>query len=452
MARASKVLRFGIAGLGLLALLPVVAHIGVNLLVSSRYLEEFLHENLNAEVEVGKVSVNLFAREVVAREVKLSPKEGANPASFASGIEVEKLRLGVKALPLFSRRLETTSLIISHPTIRVALSEEGDWSIAELFRRPDDDEESSSAEDDDEDDERGALEAESNGWLAKLRETRLEEGRLELLFEKNDLRLEISDLDIVVKDLQFDPEDLATLNQVQLDLKTRIQLRDEEQHLLMNLDLAGEVNGKLFDETSGDFDADVQVDLALGKGSYLDPRIQIVRQVWGYLEEVERIGISLGELPDRILFGRSGRIAGSYRQERMTLGEPLSLSVGKWELGLARDSWIAAESGQHQIGVEFLAGAQVSETLGGWLKALPKEAQSVVQERFVDERQVLWRVDSKGDLGDPELDYLSQLPEAKGLLEGVEESLEEEVDKVREKAGRFFNCLLYTSPSPRDRG
>ena len=437
MIRTSKKFRFILGGLGLFIAIPLVLQVGVNLLFSTHDLEEILTENLNAEVEVEKLRVSLFSREIVARGVRLSHLDSSKQNSSQSGIEVRELRLGVKFLPLFSRRLETTSLVISEPTIRLSLDEEGDWSIAELFQKPDHEEEAAESKE-----EAGALAAEDHGWLAKLRETRLEKGQVTLFYEEKSLSLSVDDLQIVINDLQFNPENLATLNQVEMDLSGRCQLRDEESNLLLQLELSGDAKGKLFNEKSGDFEADVLADLALGKDSYLDPRIKIARRIWSYLEGVEKLGIPLGDLPGRIEFGRSRRIVGSYCEERVTLVEPLSLSLGSWEVGLGRDSWIDTANSQHQIGMEFLAGKGVSATLGGWLEKLPEQAGKLVQERFIDDKQALWRVNSSGDLGEPKFDYTSQINDTDALIEELENSLEEEVDKIREKAGVFLRGLL----------
>ena len=428
-------------GLGLLVVLFIVAQVAVNRLFSAQYLEGFLNENLSAEVSVDDVELNLLTRRLTVKGVHLWQDSNQAGVPKNEGIEVEAVSLGVKALPLFSRRIEATSLVIRNPTIRMSLSEEGDWSVSELFRQGDESEdESGNAEDAEE--ESGVLEAKKNRWLAKLKETRLEGGSLEILFRKKKLLLKVEDLKILVHDLQFDPEDLATLNQVKMDLAAQTRLYDSDSKLLVQMGLDGKANGKLFDEATGDFQADVVADLALSDDSYLDPRVKIVRRVWSYVEEAERLGIGIGDLPNRIKFGRSRRIVGTYREEKVTLQEPLSLSAGKWEVGLARNSWIETASGQHAIGVEFLAGKKISETLGGWLQALPEEAQGLVKSRFVDDEQVLWRVDSKGDLSDPQLEFFSQVPEMDSITDDLKDSLEEEADKIRDKAGDLLKGLF----------
>ena len=452
MAASKKGLR--LVGIALLAVLvlPVLAQVIVGRIFSERYLEELLEKELNAAVEVAEVKVSLFAKKVTLQELSLKPKTSS---SQPNEIYVQEVVLGVKALPLFFRRLETTRFVISQPKIRMSLDKEGDLSVAELFSKPEKDgkskkeKEKKKAPEKKKDkkakktaESKGVLEAKENRWLATLGETRLENGSVEMLFEKEKLQLKIEGLNIEVKDLQFDPEDLATLNQVDLNLAARATLFDAEGMLLVNLDLSGVAQGKLFNEETGDFDADVLADLALGEDSYLNPQVKIVRKVWSYLDRVEKVGIPLGKFPERIGFGRSGRIVSSYRDDQVTLAEPLSLNAGKWEVGLARDSWIATENGQHEIGVEFLAGEKVSQTLGGWFGALPKEAQGLVQNRFVDENQVLWRINSSGDLSDPKFDFLSQLPEAKGLLKDLEDSFGDEAEKLRDKAKGLLKGLF----------
>lgn len=398
-------------------------------LISPSYIEALLEDNLNCSASVERVKVSLWQREVRLRNLALRPADAA--ADSEAAVEVEEAALGVRILPLLKKRLETTSFVIRGPIIRMSWNEEGDLSLAEIFgssqkKKSDDSGEPVPPE------EQGVLKAQENRWLAKLRETRLEDGRVELNFEKEKLRIEVDQVSIVIADLQFDPEDLATLNQVAMELAGDAQLFDSRGDLLVKLDFQGTAEGELFDEATGDFDADVLADLALSDESYLNPQVKIVRQIWALVGQVDKIGIDVGELPARVGFGRSRRIKSTYADGTVGLIEPLSLSAGKWELGLAGGSWIETFSGEHELGVEFLAGDRVNQVLSGWLSKLPEEAQSLAKDRFVDREQVLWRVNSSGNLKDPELDFLSQLPETSGLVKELEQELDKEVDKLKQ--------------------
>lgn len=408
-------------------------------LISPSYIEDLLEDNLNCSASVEGVKVSLWQREVRLRRLSLRSVSAA--ADSEAAVEVREATLGVRILPLLKKQLETTSFVIRGPIIRMSWDEEGDLSLTEIFRSS---EKKESAEGDQSapSEEPGVLQARENRWLAKLSETRLEEGRVELEFEKKKLRLAVDQVSIVIADLQFDPEDLATLNQVALALAGDAQLFDSRGDLLVKLDFQGTAEGELFDEATGDFDADVLADLALSDESYLNPQVKIVRQIWGLVGQVDKVGIDVGELPTRVGFGRSRRIKSTYADGTVGLVEPLSLSAGKWELGLAGGSWIETFSGQHELGVEFLAGDQVSQVLGGWLSKLPEEAQSLAQDRFIDREQVLWRVNSSGNLADPELDFLSQLPETSGLVRELEQELDKEVDKLKQKAGNLLKGLF----------
>lgn len=408
-------------------------------LISPSYIEELLEDNLNCSASVQSVKIRLWQREVRLQKLALRPV-GASADSEAA-VEVQEVALGVRLLPLLGKKLETTSFVIRGPIIRASWDEEGDLSLAEIFRDAEN-EEAGGGDRATTSEGKGVLKAKENRWLAKLSQPRLEDGRVELSFEKEKLRLEVDDVSITIGDLQFDPEDLATLNQVTMDLAGDAQLFDSQGGLLLKLDLAGEAKGELFDEVTGDFDADVLADLALGDESYLNPQVKVVRQIWALVGQVDQIGIEVGDLPDRVAFGRSRRIKCSYASGTVRVVEPLSLSAGKWELGLAGGSWVETFSGEHELGVEFLAGERVSQVLGGWFEKLPKEARGLAQDRFVDREQVLWRVNSSGNLQDPELDFLSQLPETSGLVKELEEELDKSVDKLKEKAGNLLKGLF----------
>ncbi len=417
------------------AVLLIGMKIVVSRLITTQFLEEFLEDNLSASAHVESVQVSFLKQSVVLNGLRLWPLE---KRSEKPDIEVGRVELGVNILPLFSRDLETHRFVISDPNIRLRIDSEGENSLDELFRRPGDEDGHNEEPSQVSQQQSRVLEAEKNRWLAKLKETRLDNGSVNIFLEKEKVRITVEDFAISVNDLQFDPEELTTINAIDMALAGKVNVYDSVNTRLLHLGLDGLAHGQLFDEVSGELALDVSLDLALSEPSFINPQVKIVRRIWTLLEEIEKVGINLGSLPNRILFGRSRRISGRYAEGVVTLVKPLSLSVGEWEVGLAKDSWIETHSTIHQIGVEFLAGKKVSQLLGGWLDSLPREVENLAQQRFFDEKQVLWRVNSKGEFRDPELDFISQLPEAKTLFHG----LEDEVDRIRKEANRFLKGFL----------
>jgi hypothetical protein len=443
MTRIRKVFLFGLGSLVAVALLSKLV---LALLITPSFLEDFLEENLSCRVSLEDLRVSVWRREVHAEGLTLHPLEGD---SEETAMEVGKLVLGVRLLPLFSRQLETTRFVIEEPVLRATFRENGEFSLAELFKMP-----SEIPEQSRENREEGrrqtvvgekrekVLPAERNLWLAKLKEARLERGRLKLTFEKEEISLEVENLEIAVRDLRFHPEDLQSLNEVALMLAGNCRLYDRDDHLLLKMDLDGQAGGQLFEEASGELKPNLSADLALGEESYLNPRVQIVRKVWRFVDKVNRIGVPIGDLPSRIAFGRSRRIKVHYQEGLVRLQEPLSLQAGSWQLGLASDSWAETFSGEHEIGIEFLAGGKAAGLVDGLLDDLPDKARSLAQRRFLSGEQILWRVNSSGELSDPEFDFLSQLPEAKALWDQIEDDLDEEVDRVKEEAEHLFKGLF----------
>lgn len=416
----------------------------ISLLISPTFVERHLEENLNCNVEVAGVSVKLLKREVAVRGLSLTPWDTSREETR---VDVGRLELGVKLLPLAARRLETTRFVIGSPRIRARFQENGDFSLTDLFRAPKGTVAGEEKQGDEAEESRErVLPADKNGWLAKLSEARLEEGDIEFVFEKEDLTLTIESVSITIRDLRFDPENLKSLNKVDLDLAGKSELRDREGQLLVRLNLAGSAAGKLFEERTGELKPDLAADLKLGPDSHLDPRVKIVRRIWDYTEKATgkaaEFGIRVGRLPDRINFGGDRRVAVHYREGVATLRAPLSLSAGSWELGLAAASWVETFSGRHEIGVEFLAGGQAGKLAGDWSQKLPEEVRALASERFLANGRVLWRVNSSGQLSDPELDFLSQIPEASELWDDLGDELEEEADRLKEKAKGFLDDLL----------
>lgn len=444
MTRSQK---FILGAVGAIMAGTLLVKLTLTLLISPAYFEKLLEENLNCNVEIEGVSVRLLRRELALRAVSLHPLDSLDATT---SLQVGEIELGVKLLPLFSRRLETTRFHIEEPKIRGRFQENGDFSLADLFRVPRekkddqeerDDKESSSSSPKDPTREK-VLPADRNRWLAKLAKADLQNGSVELAFEKEELTLQVTALSIAVQDLRFNPEELRSLNEVDLALAGNATLWDKDRNPLVRLDLSGTAGGKLFDENSGEFQPDLLTDLTLGPDSHIEPRVKIVQEVWSYTDKVNDMGLRIGRLPERINFGNDRRINVYYREGKATLRKPLSLAAGIWELRLASESWIESFSGSHEIGIEFLAGGQAGKLASEWSQKLPKEIREIATTRFLADNRALWRIDSSGELSDPEFNFLSQLPEAAGLLKDLEDSVEEEVERFEKKAKSLLNDLL----------
>lgn len=433
--------------LGLLAALVVIYFLATFLIrqFSPSFFEELLEGQLNCDAAIGGVDARIaWFREgrFALSEVRLweKGKTGEVPA-----IQVARAELAVDFWPLLRRELCAKRLWVEGPKVRISIDEDGEVSLDRLFEnpreQPQDQARDGGSEGQEADDEESLASEESKGvtaqksvWLASLEETRLADGKIQVVLEDEGITIEVVDFGFEIEELRFDPERLETLNEIVLDLRGEVGVFDKAEVQLVRLGLAGPVRGKLFDETSGEMALDVSGDLQLAEHSFVSPKVKIVRRVWELVKQVDRFGIQLGELPLDLRFGRSESLVAHYHEGVVTLREPLSLGAGPWELGLSRNSWLETVSGEHEIGIEFLLSETTSSALGGWLGRLSKEASELVLARFVDENQVLWVVQSSGDLKDPQLSFFSQLPEAKGVVDQLEDAFEGEFEDLRDKA------------------
>ena len=393
-----------------------------------------------------KANLGFLESSLVLSEVQFWEK---GRAQDTPEIAIQKTVLGVDLVALIKRQLVVKRLVLSEPQVRMRFDEEGGLSLKDLFRAPREKEEDSSSQEvregrqpPSEVDEGGALEAKKNRWLAELEETKIERAKIRILLEKDELEILVDDLRIGVDELRFDPENLETLNEVRMKIAGDLDLVDQSQLKLVRLELEGELKGQLFDEETGGFEADVESDLRLGPGSFLNPQVKVIRRVWETAQEVENIGIRLGDLPHQFRFGRSQRLTGSYRDGKVELLEPLSIGAGPWALGIGSESWIETFSGQHELAIEFLLAEGTTHFLERYLEQLPKPLREVGAQRFVDDQQALWIVRSKGQLKDPQLDFLSQLPEVKALVNELEDRFEDEIEDLRDRAKEEVKGLL----------
>ncbi len=440
MALPAKIKWFGFLLIVGPLLLILCGQVLIERSFSAQYLEDLLEDEIRADVEVGRVKLSLWSQELSLLGVSLHPR---GKADLGTEVLVAEIRLGVKFWPLLLRRIESTSFVISEPVVRMVLGEEGDLSLEDLFRKPY--EKNEEEDKDDEEVKRGktpeedsALDARESVWLTKVEEARIEQGRVELLLVKENLTVGIKDFSLTVTDLQFDPEDLTTLNHIQLELSGLVDLHDGERTRLLHLELAGAGEGKLFDERSGDFDADIVSDLSLGERSYLNPQIAIVRKVQTYLDRVSDLGGALDQLPEEIGFGRGHRLITRYYDDTLIFQNPLEIAVAGWGTRVAVDSWIALDNGEHVIEMEVLLGHHVDSAVSGLVDVLPDRIRSLAVDQLFDGGSPALRLTSTGRLKSPDIQLQNPLLEKDDL----EDVIEKEVNHLKEGAEDFLKSLF----------
>ncbi|MBK1832963.1 hypothetical protein [Roseibacillus ishigakijimensis] len=433
MTRSLPALRWAAWGLGFVVLLVLALLLAVERFFSPAYLEGWLARELNARVTLGGREVNLWSREVVLEDLALEPREELAGPTW---IRVGEARLGVRLLPLFSRRLEVTGLTVVEPEVAMTFAEGGGLTLRELFRQPEDvPNGGNGGEEQRGRDKPRVLPAEKNEWLARLEVLQLSEGAVQIHWQEEELTLAIEELVLTVEALEFEPANLSSLNNVALALQGEFTLTDGSGFPLLFLGLTGPVTGELFDPLSGEFDLRVATQLVLAEESYLDPRVAPVRKASQYVEKIWP-----GTPPwadEQFGFSRGRRLAGSYHRGIIRLAAPLSLEAGDWDLGLGAASWIDMGRGLHQFEVEFLAGEDLDGLLGGLWTALPAELREKAGARFSAEGKALWRIESRGELADPDFRFFNQIPpdleqflRLEGTLNDSLQELEGELDGV----------------------
>ncbi|OLF72184.1 hypothetical protein AWH62_10055 [Maricaulis sp. W15] len=119
--------------LGLVVVLAVAAiFILPSVIPASTYrepVETAARDALNREVSLaGDISLQVFPRlEIRASDVSIANAEGFGDDAFA---EMREMRVGVRLIPLLSRRVEITEFVLVEPTIRLAQNRSGNnWTF-----------------------------------------------------------------------------------------------------------------------------------------------------------------------------------------------------------------------------------------------------------------------------------------------------------------------------------
>ncbi|MFP6864522.1 MAG: hypothetical protein VCA35_01170, partial [Roseibacillus sp.] len=166
----------------------------------------------------------------------------------------------------------------------------------------------------------------AHGFLARLKNVRLEEASLDLVVEKTGMVIKVRDFSARLDQIDLDPSAIEKTNTARVRMEARVEIDAVEKDIrYAEIKLSGPAEAKLFDPVSGDLDLDIRGEFKLGEGSYLNARVTVVQKGWEGLQKLDTIGIKIGDIPERATFGRSKSVAVHYHDERFTLLNPISL-------------------------------------------------------------------------------------------------------------------------------
>jgi uncharacterized protein involved in outer membrane biogenesis len=117
-----------VVGLFVLLVLAVPLFIDVN--AYHDVIEGRAEDVLGRDVTLGKMKLSLLPFGVRVNEIAVAalPEEGGGEL-----LEAESVRIGARLMPLLSKRLEITGIVVERPSIVLARDAEGAWNVQRLF-------------------------------------------------------------------------------------------------------------------------------------------------------------------------------------------------------------------------------------------------------------------------------------------------------------------------------
>ncbi|MEL7488538.1 MAG: AsmA family protein, partial [Pseudomonadota bacterium] len=126
--------RFVVAVLALIVMLAAIVALAPMLIPASQYkgaIEDAATSALGREVSIGDdLSFTLFPQTAFrVSDLKVANAEGFDGATF---VEMEAAEIGVKLLPVLSRRVEIKTFVLRKPVLNLARAADGsvNWNLA----------------------------------------------------------------------------------------------------------------------------------------------------------------------------------------------------------------------------------------------------------------------------------------------------------------------------------
>ncbi|MFP6897078.1 MAG: hypothetical protein VCA38_10785 [Roseibacillus sp.] len=435
--------------------------------VSKDGLVRMAEGQINSRVHIGEAKLSLFRfpARITLTDVALAPRDGEvgkalserEPMVFeAAPVRVREVRLAVSLGALLQQRVEIKEFVFKEPHLAITLHEEGGNSLDDLLKSPGGMKkgkktgEGGAAGGGKRSDDHEPLNTESlniyaHGFLARLKNVRLEEASLDLVVEKTGMVIKVRDFSARLDQIDLDPSAIEKTNTARVRLEARVEIDAVEKDIrYAEIQLSGPAEAKLFDPVSGDLDLDIRGEFKLGEGSYLNARMPVVQKGWEALQKLDTIGIKIGDLPERATFGRSKSVAVHYHEERFTLLNPISLWFKDWEVALLVGTWVQTEKAEHQANVEVIADEKLSTKLRGQVGKGMDYLPSSLRPILVEEVEATWfrdgrllaEIKTKGELSSPSIDVRNKFPDVKAMVRKAGEKL------LKGKAEDFLKGVL----------
>ena len=446
--------------LGTLLCLAIVAWLVISLIVSSLLDRDavvgWLEEEYNMRVDLRELKVSLLGGSVDLAGLMMSPRDehadAGSPlpsrpqaAGSQTRIMVRKMSVKVGLLNLLRKKLVINRVFVDGLEVSFLIERDGSPSLEPLFEKPTivrgkanvDREKNKQA---------GQQSAQATSGEAgktikidgfdiskiplatSMDSLKISNGVLYIKIRKNKNRVQVSDIEASVSNLDIDPENLAEHNSAYLTMDARIDVMDRDRvvyYARMAVGTKGEIEP--FDKETGLLNPELAINMTLKKNSEI-MSFPIIDRLTSTLEKLRKAGLDVSDLENVLVVDDDASV-------RITLIDGVVRTLVPWYIGLnghqllmKEDSWHNTGSDDHLINADLTFSGKVSDSALGrankFLSELVGDELAVSVGEFLfspvtREGRVYVPFVSSGDFNRPKVRPRVKLFDIKDAIKGV---------------------------------
>lgn len=420
-------------GTVVVVLVCVVVTFSARFLLSKEFIALAIEDSINSRVQIDELDISLMSvpAKVTLKDVIVTTRDSAANSKQSYGkreeisdgvLKLNAVSFEVSLWELVSKRIRVESFDLDGLHANVTLFEDGTNSLDPLFASPE--KEKKEKKDKKRNESFNAKEHED--FVTELNLVNISNVSCDLVIEKTGLLVKGSNGSLKLSDIRVNPNALEMVNQANLKLTLQTKIYDgvgmEVEYAELGID--GSALTQLFDPATGDIDPKVQFDFKVSETSYVSSEVPYVQKIWDKGEYLEKVGIKLGRLPEKAVFGRERKLAGAYHRGRVDLAEDLSIMVDDWEIAANEGSWMDSGSEQHEFFVDVSASTKSSDSLvrhsQRLLKNLPREIRGDIEQslhgEWLKNDKLTLQLHTSRSLSKPKIRILTKLPDIDQLI------------------------------------
>ena len=429
----------------------LAALIGISVYLRSIITEEFIVHQLeglfNARVSLERFSIGILSGGTLSIE-KLSLGSRDSFANRAVALEkrppLRNKSLGIKNLDidldlfqLFKGVFRLNAFVLYQPEIYMTLHSNGGNNLSPLFAppaivrgkanpnlrpKPKGEPKETKAETDKkkEGTKSQPLKAQDIPLAASLGKIGIENGIVELSLQQTGDKVRIEGLDFLVKNIEFDPTDLANKNGADVGFNMKLLLFTKTKKETGRFLLSSGGHVVPFNKRTGKIDPNIVYGLLFKKDSYLSG-FSVFEKLSGQMDLLKKANISINSLKGKSVLSRDAKTQVSYSRGTVTILRDTLFATKGFNFNLKKNARFVLTNLSHSMQGELIASQEDSDkairnleqALQKNLKINAKEAQEMRKTHFqtiIKDSRIFLPFRSEGSLRNPDLSLKGSLP------------------------------------------